>query len=119
MTLTLNGIKACDTMKKARAWLDENGVAYVFHDYKASGVDRAALERWVDEHGWEKILNRSGTTFRKLPEADREHIDRDKAVALMLAQPSMIKRPVLELESGATLVGFRAEQYAAALAGQA
>ncbi len=107
------GIKACDTMKKARTWLDEQGVAYVFHDYKASGIDRATLARWVAEHGWETILNRAGTTFRKLPDADREGVDADKAIALMLAQPSMIKRPVLDL-GGRTLIGFKPAQYAAA-----
>ena len=101
-------------MKKARVWLDEHGVAYDFHDYKAVGIDRATLAGWVAEHGWEKILNRAGTTFRKLSEADREGIDEAKAIDLMLAQPSMIKRPVLDLGSR-TLVGFKADQYEAAL----
>lgn len=113
MSVTVYGIKACDTMKKARAWLDERGVAYAFHDYKVAGANRADLERWVDEHGWETVLNRAGTTFRKLPDADRQDIDRDKAITLMLAQPSMIKRPVLDL-GGRTLVGFKPDQYAAA-----
>jgi arsenate reductase len=112
---TIYGIKACDTMKKARTWLDERGVAYSFHDYKAVGIDRVTLSGWVAEHGWEKILNRAGTTFRKLPDADREGIDIDKAIDLMLAQPSMIKRPVLDL-GGRTLVGFKAEHYAEAMA---
>lgn len=115
MTITVFGIKACDTMKKARAWLDAQGVDYRFHDYKVAGVERSALEAWVDEHGWEKVLNRAGTTFRKLPEEARAALDRDKAIGLMLEQPSMIKRPVLRLEDGSTLVGFRPEQYAAAL----
>ncbi len=110
MTRILYGIKACDTMKKARVWLDENGVAYDFHDYKAVGADRADVERWVAEHGWEKVLNRAGTTFRKLPDAA-------KAVDLMLAQPSMIKRPVLDLGDGRTLLGFKPEIYAEALKG--
>ncbi len=110
---TIYGIKACDTMKKARTWLDERGVDYSFHDYKTSGIDRASLSGWVAEHGWETILNRAGTTFRKLPEADREGIHADKAIALMLAQPSMIKRPVLDL-GGRTLVGFKPAQYEAA-----
>ncbi|AYG93788.1 ArsC family reductase [Brevundimonas naejangsanensis] len=114
MAITLHGIKACDTMKKARAWLDQNGVAYDFHDYKAVGADRAALERWVEAHGWETVLNRAGTTFRKLSDADKAGVDRDKAIELMLAQPSMIKRPVLELGDGRTLVGFKPEAYAAA-----
>lgn len=113
--VTIYGIKACDTMKKARTWLDERGVVYSFHDYKASGIDRATLSGWVVEHGWETILNRAGTTFRKLPEADREGIDADKAIALMLAQPSMIKRPVLDL-GGRTLVGFKPAPYEAAFA---
>ena len=107
------GIKACDTMKKARTWLDARGVAYDFHDYKTQGIDRARLEGWVSEKGWETLLNRAGTTFRKLPEADRANIDARKAVALMLAQPSMIKRPVLERD-GAILVGFKPDDYARA-----
>ncbi len=113
MPITIYGIKNCDTMKKARDWLDRRGVAYSFHDYKASGIDRATLSGWVAEHGWETILNRAGTTFRKLPEADREGLDADKAIALMLAQPSMIKRPVLDL-GGRTLIGFRRAEYEAA-----
>lgn len=113
MSVTVYGIKACDTMKKALVWLDQHAVDYAFHDYKVAGANRADLERWVDEHGWETVLNRAGTTFRKLPDADRQDIDRDKAIALMLAQPSMIKRPVLDL-GGRTLVGFKPDQYAAA-----
>ncbi len=112
---TIYGIKACDTMKKARSWLDEQGVAYAFHDYKTAGIDRATLADWVAEHGWEAILNRAGTTFRKLPDADREGLDAEKAIALMLAQPSMIKRPVIDL-GGRTLVGFKPERYATAFA---
>lgn len=115
MTLTIYGIKTCDTMKKARAWLDGQGVTCRFHDYKAAGLDRAILAGWVAEHGWETILNRAGTTFRALPEADRAGLDAERAIALMLAQPSMIKRPVLDLGSR-TLVGFKPEVYAAALA---
>ncbi len=113
MTPTLYGIPNCDTVRKARVWLDGRGIAYAFHDYKKAGIDRASLERWVDEHGWTVVLNRAGTTFRKLPEADRADLDRDKAVALMLAQPSMIKRPVLDL-GGRRIVGFRPEVYEAA-----
>jgi arsenate reductase len=104
------GIKNCDTIKKARSWLDEHGVAYGFHDYKASGIDRASLSAWADELGWEKLLNRAGTTFRKLPDADREHVDRDRAIDLMLAQPSMIKRPLLDL-GDRRLLGFNANNY--------
>lgn len=111
--VTIYGIKACDTMKKARDWLDSHDVAYSFHDYKAAGVDRARLERWAGELGWEALLNRAGTTFRKLPEAERQGLDEAKAIALMLAQPSMIKRPVLDL-GGELIVGFKPERYAAA-----
>jgi arsenate reductase len=108
--ITLHGIKNCDTMKKARAWLDAKGVAYAFHDYKTQGVAPETLTRWVKEHGWETLLNRAGTTFRKLPEAEKQGLDEARAVALMLAQPSMIKRPVLDL--GQTrLVGFSPESY--------
>ncbi len=110
----LYGIKACDTMKKARSWLDEHGVAYRFHDYKTAGIDRARLEKWCDEHGWDKILNRAGTTFRKLAEEQKADLDQTRAIELMLAQPSMIKRPVLDLGSR-TLLGFKPELYAAAL----
>ena len=116
MSITIYGIKNCDTMKKARVWLDGHGVAVAFHDYKASGIDRASLERWVKEHGWETVLNRAGTTFRKLSDADKADLNADKAVALMLAQPSMIKRPVLDLGDGRTLVGFKPERYAEAFA---
>jgi arsenate reductase len=114
MTATLYGIRNCDTMKKAWTWLDEHGVAYVFHDYKKQGVERSRLEAWVRQVGWELLLNRAGTTFRKLPEADRQGVDEARAVELMLAQPSMIKRPVLEID-GRLLVGFKPELYAAQL----
>ena len=110
------GIKACDTMKKARDWLDGHGVAYAFHDYKAAGVDRTTLEGWAKAVGWETLLNRSGTTFRKLPEAERQDLSEAKAIDLMLAQPSMIKRPVLDTGEGAPLVGFKPDAYAARLA---
>jgi len=108
--VTIYGIKNCDTMKKARAWLDGHGVAYQFHDYKAAGIDRGRLEGWVREVGWEVLLNRAGTTFRGLPEKDKEGLTEKKAVALMLAQPSMIKRPVLDV-GGKLLVGFKPEAY--------
>lgn len=114
MTVTMYGIKNCDTIKKARAWLDAHAIAYDFHDYKTAGADPARLARWIGMHGWETVLNRAGTTFRKLPEADRQNLDADKATALMLAQPSMIKRPVLEYPGG-VLVGFAPERYARAL----
>ena len=110
--IKLYGIKNCDTMKKARAWLDAKGVAYDFHDYKAAGIDRATLQGWVKQAGWEILLNRAGTTFRSLPEADKANLTEAKAIALMLAQPSMIKRPVLD-RGGTLLVGFKPEQYAA------
>ena len=115
MSITLYGIKACDTMKKARTWLDEQGVSYVFHDYKVSTIDSANLHKWCDEHGWEKVLNRAGTTFRKLDDVAKTDLDQDKAISLMLAQPSMIKRPVLDL-GDRTLLGFKPELYAQALA---
>jgi arsenate reductase len=111
MAITIYGIKACDTMKKARAWLDAHGVAYDFHDYKAVGIDRTRLERWSGAVGWETLLNRSGTTFRKLPDADKSGLTEKKAIALMLAQPSMIKRPVLDL-GGRLVVGFKPDIYA-------
>jgi arsenate reductase len=114
LSVTLYGIKNCDTMKKARAWLEAEGVAYDFHDYKTAGIDRARLEGWVTELGWETLLNRAGTTFRKLPDSARENLDAEKAVALMLAQPSMIKRPVLDL-GDRRLAGFKPELYQAAL----
>ena len=117
MTPTLYGIPNCDTVKKARVWLDQNGTAFAFHDYKKAGIDRPRLEAWVADHGWETVLNRAGTTFRALPEADKTGLDADKAIALMLAQPSMIKRPVLDLGDGRTLLGFKPEIYAAALKG--
>lgn len=116
MAITLYGIKNCDTMKKARAWLDAEGVAYVFHDYKVEGIDRAHLTAWCGEHGWETVLNRNGTTFRALPDADKTGLTQAKAIALMLAQPAMIKRPVLDL-GDRRIVGFKPEIYAAAVAG--
>ena len=111
---TIYGIKACDTMKKARDWLDKAGVAYDFHDYKTQGADRAHLEKWAREVGWEALLNKAGTTFRKLPDADKTNIDAKKAIGLMLAQPSMIKRPVLE-HAGKIVVGFKPDVYAGAV----
>src|SRR5262252_2192987 len=97
MPITIYGIKNCDTMKKARAWLDKRGVAYAFHDYKAAGVERGRLEGWARAVGWETLLNRAGTTFRGLPEKDKTGLSEKKAVALMLAAPTMIKRPVLDV----------------------
>jgi arsenate reductase (glutaredoxin) len=108
--ITIYGIKNCDTMKKARAWLDQRGVAYDFHDYKTAGIERARLEGWARDTGWETLLNRAGTTFRKLPEKERDGVTEKKAIALMLDQPSMIKRPVLDI-GGKLLVGFKPEQY--------
>jgi arsenate reductase len=108
---TIYGIKNCDTMKKARAWLDGHGVSYDFHDYKAAGISREKLREWSDKAGWETLLNRAGTTFRKLSDADKEGLNERKAIALMLAQPSMIRRPVLEA-GGKLLVGFKPDVYA-------
>jgi Spx/MgsR family transcriptional regulator len=117
-SITIYGIKNCDTMKKARAWLDAHGVVYGFHDYKAEGITKDKLKHWSDELGWEDLLNRAGTTFRKLPDADKEGLNERKALALMLAQPSMIKRPVLEMGSK-LLVGFKPEIYAREVAASA
>ena len=110
LAITLYGIKNCDTMKKARAWLDGKGVAYDFHDYKTAGIAKDKLKSWSDDLGWETLLNRAGTTFRKLPDGDKEGLNEKKALALMLAQPSLIKRPVLDL-GGKLLVGFKPEVY--------
>jgi arsenate reductase len=111
MGVTIYGIKNCDTMKKARAWLDKRGVGYVFHDYKTAGIERAKLEGWSTKAGWETLLNRSGTTFRKLPDRDKDGLTEKKAIALMVARPSMIKRPVLDLGGGKLLVGFKPGEY--------
>ncbi|HLZ65859.1 MAG TPA: ArsC family reductase [Aliidongia sp.] len=110
--VTIYGIKACDTMKKARSWLESHGIAHGFHDYKSAGVERNVLEGWARQVGWEVLLNRAGTTFRKLPDADKVGLDEGRAIALMLAQPSMIKRPVLDV-GGDLVVGFKPETYAA------
>ena len=117
MKITIYGIKNCDTMKKARAWLDERGIDYDFHDYKTAGIDRERLERWSKKVGWELLLNRSGLTFKKLPEKDKQGLTEKKAIALMLEKPSMIKRPVLDLGGGKLLVGFKPESYAAQIKG--
>jgi arsenate reductase (glutaredoxin) len=117
LSITIYGIKNCDTMKKARTWLDQAGVAHDFHDYKTAGIDRARLEGWVTELGWEMVLNRAGTTFRALPDEAKQNLDAEKAVDLMLEQPSMIKRPVLDLGGGEILVGFAPATYAAAIGG--
>lgn len=114
MSYILYGIKACDTMKKARTWLDEHQVDYAFHDYKSAGIDREHLSRWCDQHGWQTVLNKAGTTFRKLGDEQKADIDQAKAIELMLAQPSMIKRPVLQL-GDKTVIGFKPDIYAAAL----
>jgi arsenate reductase len=114
MTITMYGIKNCDTVTKARSWLDKYGIAYAFFDYKLAslGADRLAI--WCEEFGWENVLNRGGTTFRKLPETERQHLDAGKAMSLMLTQPSMIKRPILDL-GDRRLIGFKPELYRAAL----
>jgi Spx/MgsR family transcriptional regulator len=114
VSIDFYGIPNCDTVKKARAWLDARGIAYAFHDYKKEGADPAKLKRWVAEKGWDVLLNRAGTTFRKLPEADKAGIDAAKAVRLMLGQPTMIKRPVVEYPGG-LLVGFSEGEWQAAL----
>ncbi len=108
--VTIYGIKNCDTMHKARAWLEGHGVAYSFHDYKTEGIDRDRLEKWAKALGWEALLNRAGTTFRKLPDRDKDGLTQQKAIALMLAQPAMIKRPVL-VKGAKLLAGFKPELY--------
>ncbi len=112
-SVTIYGIKNCDTMKKARAWLDAHDVGYAFHDYKTAGIEPGLLRAWAKKTGWETLLNRAGTTFRKLPDADKTGLSEAKAIALMLAQPSMIKRPVLDV-NGRLIVGFKPEIYAQA-----
>ena len=111
--VTVYGIRNCDTVKKARAWLDAEGIGYDFHDYKIAGIDETRLRGWARELGWEHLLNRAGTTFRQLPDAAKQDLDEDKAIALMLAQPSMIKRPVVDL-GDRRLVGFKADSWAEA-----
>jgi arsenate reductase (glutaredoxin) len=112
-SVTIYGIKNCETMKKARAWLDDHGIAYAFHDYKTAGIERATLEHWAAEVGWESLLNRAGMTFRKLPESEKEGLSTRKAIGLMLVHPSAIRRPVLDV-GGHLLVGFKPEPYAKA-----
>lgn len=114
MSLILYGIPNCDTVKKARTWLDNHGIAYTFHDYKKAGADAAKLAAWCDAAGWDKVLNRAGTTFKKLPDADKADLDQAKAVAVMAANPSCIKRPIVE-HPGGLLVGFKDAEWAAAL----
>jgi arsenate reductase len=114
VSLILYGIPNCDTVKKARTWLDTQGLTYSFHDYKKAGADPAKLSAWCDAAGWEKVLNRAGTTFKKLPEADKADLDQAKAVAVMAANPSCIKRPIVE-HPGGILVGFKEAEWAAAL----
>lgn len=113
--ITLYGIPNCDTVKKARAWLAARGVAHGFHDFRTQGLEEARLRGWARELGWEALLNRAGTSFRKLPEAERTGLDEARALALMLAQPTLIKRPVLDLGERRVL-GFRPELYAALFA---
>ena len=115
--VTIYGIKNCDTMKKARAWLDDHGVTYDFHDYKSAGIDRDRLKTWCKTLGWETVLNRAGATFRALPDADKSGLTEAKAITLMLAKPSMIKRPVLDL-GGRLLVGFKPEVYETSIPGR-
>jgi Spx/MgsR family transcriptional regulator len=114
MSIEFYGIPNCDTVKKARNWLDGQGIAFSFHDYKKEGADTEKLRRWVDAKGWEVILNRAGTTFKKLPDAAKADLDAEKAIALMVEQPSMIKRPVVEYPGG-MLVGFKEPEWQAAL----
>lgn len=117
MKPTLYGIRNCDTVRKARSWLDGRGIAYAFHDYKSAGVDRSQLTAWAAEFGWQKLLNRGGTTFRKLPDADKDGIDEGRAIALMLKQPSMIRRPLLDL-GDRRMIGFDESLYSEAFEGR-
>lgn len=114
MSIEFYGIPNCDTVKKARQWLESRGISHVFHDYKKEGADPAKLAAWVQQAGWEKVLNRAGTTFKKLPDGDKQGIDAQKAVALMAVNPSCIKRPVVE-HSGGLLVGFKPDEWEQAL----
>lgn len=114
MSITLYGIPNCDTVKKARVWLDGRGIAYAFHDYKKAGAHAGKLSEWCAAAGWDKVLNRAGTTFKKLPDAYKADLDAGKAVALMVANPSCIKRPIVE-HPGGLLVGFKEAEWAAAL----
>lgn len=114
MTLTLFGIPNCDTVKKARVWFDSRSVAYAFHDYKKAGIDAATLSGWAKDVGWEVLLNRAGTTWRKLSDEAREGVDEAKAIALMVEQPSLIKRPVVT-GGDRLLVGFKPAEWEAAL----
>lgn len=117
MPVTIYGIKTCDTMRKAFAWLEGHGVAYTFHDYRAAGIDRSSLEQWCRELGWQKVLNKASTTFRDLPEAAKADLDEARAIGLMIDQPTMIKRPVLN--TGNRLeIGFRPDRYAAIFDGR-
>ena len=116
MAITIYGIPNCDTVKKARVWLDAHGLAYAFHDYKKQGADAARIAGWVEQAGWEKLLNRAGTTFKKLPDSDKQGLDAARAVPVMAANPSCIKRPVLE-HTGGLLVGFKEIEWEAALTG--
>lgn len=115
MTITLYGIPNCDTVKKARLWLDGRGIEYAFHDYKKAGADAGKLAAFCDAAGWDTVLNRAGTTFKKLPETDKADLNQEKAIALMLVQPSMIKRPIVE-HPGGLLVGFKLPEWEAAFA---
>lgn len=112
-TVTIYGIRNCDTMAKARAWLDARGVAYGFNDYRVEGIERDRIEAWAGKVGWEKLLNRSSATFRALPDKDKQAVTENKAIALMAAQPTMIKRPVLDI-GGTLMVGFKPADYEAA-----
>lgn len=110
MQITLYGIRNCDTVKKARAWLDGRCIAYAFHDYKTAGIEQSRLEQWCAELGWERVLNRAGTTFRKLSDADKAGLDEARAIRLMMEQPSLIKRPLLDLGKR-RMIGFKPEEY--------
>ena len=108
--ITLYGIKNCDTIKKARNWLTDNGIEYKFHDVRADGIDAASIEQWIEQAGWETVLNRRGTTWRKLESSVQESTNRDNVSALLAEHPAMIKRPVLDID-GRITIGFKAENF--------
>ncbi|GAB3323649.1 ArsC family reductase [Larkinella ripae] len=106
----LYAIPNCDTVKKARTWLAEHGLAYQFHDYKKQGIDRPTIERWLTQKPWDELVNRAGTTWKKLPDAEKP-ADAEAAVALMIASPSVIRRPLIETEGKIIALGFKPEAY--------
>ncbi len=110
-TLILYGIKNCDSVRKARNWLQQNKIDYQFHDFKTDGLSNTKLKNWVEKTGWETLLNKRGTTFRQLSDTEKQSLNKNNAIKLMLKQPTMVKRPVLEMPNG-ILVGYDIKNYA-------